>query len=57
VSPSASFETPRTPVVAQICAAKPELATREIPHRVRERDSDGGKSALYDLVVEMRSPP
>lgn len=43
-------------VVAEVLAAEPELPTMEILFRVRERGYDGGKSAVYDLVAEMRSP-
>lgn len=43
-------------VVAEILKAEPELPTMEVLFRVRDRGYDGGKSALYDLVAEMRSP-
>ncbi len=43
-------------VVAGILKAEPELPTMEVLFRVRDRGYDGGKSALYDLVAEMRSP-
>jgi transposase len=43
-------------LVAEVLAAEPELPTMEILHRLRGRGYDGGKSALYDLVAQMRSP-
>jgi transposase len=40
--------------VAAVLAAEPALPTVEILHRVRQQDYAGGKSALYELVRELR---
>jgi transposase len=43
-------------VVEEILKAEPSLPTVEVLHRVKERGYAGGKSALYGLVAELRSP-
>ncbi len=40
--------------VAAVLAAEPTLPTVEILHRMRQQDYGGGKSALYELVRELR---
>lgn len=40
--------------VAAVLAAEPALPTVEILHRVRQQDYVGGKSALYELVRDLR---
>jgi transposase len=43
--------------VAAVLAAEPTLPTVEILHRLREARYSGGKSALYELVRELRPRP
>jgi transposase len=46
--------------VAAVLAAEPRLPTVEILHRLREQHYTGGKTALYELVRELRpkaTPP
>jgi len=43
-------------VIAEILREEPFLPTVEVLHRARERGFQGGKSGLYTLVAEMRSP-
>lgn len=40
--------------VAALLSAEPELPTLEVLHRARQIGYSGGKSALYDLVRELR---
>lgn len=43
--------------VAAVLAAEPTLPTVEILHRLREERYAGGKTALYELVRELRPKP
>lgn len=43
--------------VAAVLAAEPALPTVEILHRLREERYAGGKTALYELVRELRPQP
>ena len=43
--------------VAAVLAAEPTLPTMEILHRLREERYTGGKTALYELVRELRPKP
>jgi len=43
--------------VAAVLAAEPALPTVEILHRLREERYAGGKTALYELVRELRPKP
>lgn len=43
--------------VAAVLAAEPTLPTMEILHRLREERYAGGKTALYELVRELRPKP
>ncbi len=43
--------------VAAVLAAEPALPTVEILHRLREERYGGGKTALYELVRELRPKP
>lgn len=43
--------------VAAVLAAEPALPTMEILHRLREERYTGGKTALYELVRELRPKP
>jgi len=43
--------------VAAVLAAEPRLPTVEILHRLREERYAGGKTALYELVRELRPKP
>jgi transposase len=43
--------------VAAVLAAEPALPTNEILHRLREERYGGGKTALYELVRELRPKP
>lgn len=43
--------------VAAVLAAEPALPTMEILHRLREERYAGGKTALYELVRELRPKP
>ena len=40
--------------VAAVLAKEPDLATLEVLHRARQVGYEGGKSALYELVRELR---
>jgi transposase len=41
-------------IVVDLLAKEPELPTLEVLHRVRQAGYSGGKSALYELVRELR---
>ncbi len=43
-------------LIQEILAGSPDLLSLEILRRVREVGYTGGKSAIYDLIAQMRSP-
>ena len=52
-----SVSAPWRERVAAVLAAEPVLPTMEILHRLREERYAGGKTALYELVRELRPKP
>ncbi|MEQ9080794.1 MAG: hypothetical protein RLP09_43420, partial [Sandaracinaceae bacterium] len=41
----------------ELLADEPTLPTLEVLHRARQEGYDGGKSAVYAMVAEVRPPP
>lgn len=52
-----SVSAPFRERVAAVLAAEPTLPTMEVLHRLREESYTGGKTALYELVRELRPKP
>ena len=42
---------------AELLESEPRLPTLEVLHRARQQGYEGGKSALYAMVAEVRPPP
>ncbi len=43
-------------IIEEVLRAEPEIPTVEVLHRARLRGYEGGKSAIYSIVAQMRGP-